>query len=73
MIIKPLPPRQNETLEYYREYFKKHGYCPMLKEAAEYHGVAIATVKQRINALVRKGFMRHPRRGFIFLADRGDA
>lgn len=56
--MKPLTPRQRQTLDAIRVYFAEHDYTPSCAELAETLGCCVSTAWRSTNALERKGYIR---------------
>ena len=61
--METLTSRQTEILAALREYQRKHGYPPSLRELADHFQVYPNTIRDHLRALARKGFLtREPNR-----------
>lgn len=52
-----LSPRQKQIFEYIKEFLKKRGYSPSLKEIGKRFGVGKSTIHQHVEALKEKGYL----------------
>ena len=50
-----LTKRQHQVLTYVQAYIEEHGYAPTFEEIGAYIGVALSTVHEHVDNLVRKG------------------
>ena len=57
--MKQLTDRQRELLEFIKAYINKAGYPPSWQEIANGLGITQAAVHIKINALVKKGYIRY--------------
>ncbi len=53
-----ITPLQQETLDEICRYVSAKGYPPTVKEMSETFGISHASVHDRINQLVRKGYLK---------------
>jgi repressor LexA len=59
--MKDLTQRQRRVLEFLKDYTKKHGYPPTVREIGQHFTVLWAAARGHLKALERKGFIRlHP-------------
>lgn len=50
-------PKQLDTLRYIVAFVDRHAYAPTMRHLADYHGISIAAVYDRIAALRSKGLI----------------
>lgn len=62
--------RQKEVLDFIRNFERKNGYAPSLREIASHFRVSIPTVHQHIQYLKKKGFPERKKGGRRALKDR---
>lgn len=65
--------RERDLLDFLRDYLRKHGYAPTLREMARALGVSsVATVHKHLKALEKKGFLKRHRgwRGLEVIEER---
>lgn len=57
--MEPLSPRQNDVLDFLREFLESHGYPPTLREIARYLDISgTVAVVRHLEALEKKGWIR---------------
>lgn len=69
--MKPLTPKQRDTVQMIWEFSRKNGYCPTINQVAEHFGIQNVSAYERILALVGKGALTksgHKSRSY-FLTD----
>jgi len=70
----PLPPRQQQVLDFIREYVGRHEYPPSLRDIAHHIGVSgNVAVLSHLEALERKGYIRRDTgssRGIVLIRDK---
>lgn len=54
-----LTKKQTKVLTFVEEFAAKHGYPPTLTEIADHFGLSIGAIQDHVEALKRKGFLRH--------------
>jgi repressor LexA len=55
---REITPLQQETLDEICRYVSAKGYPPTIKELSDKFGISHASIHDRINQLVRKGFLQ---------------
>jgi len=56
--MKDLSPKQNETMDFIRDYREKNGYSPTYAEIAIGMGKHPSTIKACIDEMCKKGFLK---------------
>lgn len=68
----PLTPKQLRVLTFIRDFTNARGYAPTMQELADEFGVSKVTVFEHVDALRRKGYLKHTRHKARSLRLKGD-
>ena len=52
-----LTENQSRTLGYIEDFSVHHGYSPTLREMADFFGITVGAINQRVSALIKKGYI----------------